>query len=75
MADHVVTRNAERNRFETVVDGHTAFLDYELTDNRIVLIHTDVPDELEGQGVGTAIVRAALAYARENDIVVEPQSS
>lgn len=60
MADHVVTLNDELKRFETVVDGHTAFLEYALANDRLVLIHTEVPAEIEGQGVGTAIVEAAL---------------
>lgn len=45
MADHVVTLNDELKRFETVVDGHTAFLEYALANDRLVLIHTEVPAE------------------------------
>jgi predicted GNAT family acetyltransferase len=34
------------------------------------LTHTVVPREAEGQGIGSALARAALEYARANDLKV-----
>jgi len=68
-----VTVNEERSRFETTVEGHTAFLDFRLDGTTITLIHTEVPEELEGKGVGSAIVRAALDYVRANDLTMIPE--
>jgi len=65
--------NEKRSRFETTVDGTTAFLTYHRNGKRLVLIHTEVPESLEGKGVGSAIVRFALDYARTNDLTVVPQ--
>ena len=64
---HLVTSG----RFELERDGHTAFLDYKLGAGVLELIHTEVPPELRGGGVGSAIVRGALDYARENHLKVD----
>ena len=68
-----VERNEELARFETVVDDQVAFLTYRERGDRIVLVHTEVPQALEGRGIGGEIVRAALQWAREHDLVVVPQ--
>ena len=73
MTDDTVSVNEDLNRFESIVDGHLAFLRYEKDGGRIVLAHTEVPSELEGRGVGSALARAALDYARKNDLAVVPR--
>ncbi len=56
--------NVDEERFEVERDGGVAFLRYELRPGKIVLIHTEVPEELEGRGIGSALARAGLEYAR-----------
>jgi predicted GNAT family acetyltransferase len=73
MSDAPVTRNVEHDRFEVTIDGSAAFLEYHLKGDRLVLVHTEVPAELEGRGVGGLIVRAALDYAREQGLTVVPR--
>lgn len=69
-----IRHNEEQSRFETVVDGHTAFASYDLEDpNRIVFTHTEVPKELSGRGIAQQIVTAALEHARERKLTVVPQ--
>ena len=65
-----VRDNAARSRYELDVDGHIAFLDYRLRGNRIVLVHTEVPTELGGRGVGSALVRGALEAIRQTGLKV-----
>jgi hypothetical protein len=65
-----VARNDSIERFETEVDGHTAFLTFHQNGERLNLIHTEVPDELEGRGVGSELVRAALGDARQRGLKV-----
>ena len=65
----------ERNRFEIHVEGKIAELDYRLRDGVISFIHTGVPQELGGRGVGSHIVRAGLDHAREKGYKVIPLCS
>lgn len=70
---HIAVNDApDRNRFEAEVDGRTATLDYTLQGNRLHLNHTSVPDALEGRGIGSRLVRAALERARERGLEVIP---
>jgi predicted GNAT family acetyltransferase len=58
--------NAERHRFEIDLgDGSFAFADYNLLAGRIMFTHTEVPEGHEGKGLGTALIRAGLAAARQ----------
>jgi uncharacterized protein len=59
-----VVDNAAKSRFELSVDGETAFLLYERTDDALTLIHTEVPVVLRGRHLGEALVEAALESAR-----------
>ena len=54
--------HTDMRRFELEVDGHIAFTEYERTGKRIFLVHTEVPKELEGQGVGAALVEKELQF-------------
>ena len=62
----------ERDRFEIHIEGKIAELDYRLRDGVISFIHTGVPQELGGQGIGGHIVRAGLDYVREKGYKVIP---
>ena len=70
-----VVDNAERNRLEAVVDGHLARLDYVVKDGRLLVEHTVVPDELEGQGLGGTLVAAAVDKARAAGLAIVPHCS
>jgi len=65
-----VIHNPDRGRFEAQIDGHTAELTYHLNGDTIVFTHTGVPAALEGQGVGSALVKTGLEYAKENKLKV-----
>jgi len=60
----VLVDNPEEGRFETDVDGHIAFVSYLRRGDTIFLTHTEVPKELEGRGLGSALARAVLDRAR-----------
>ena len=68
-----VRDNPQHHRFEAEVDGHLAIADYRLGDGVITFTHTLVPPELEGRGVGSALVRAGLASARSRGLKVVPK--
>lgn len=55
-----------RGRYVAEVDGHEAELTFtRLPPNVVTLNHTGVPKTLEGRGIGSALVRHAVAKARE----------
>ncbi|MCC3345546.1 GNAT family N-acetyltransferase [Psychrobacter sanguinis] len=70
-----ITHNQAANRFETTIEGHTGFISYQDQDDRIVYDHTIVPSELGGKGVGSALVKHALDYARNEGKKVIPTCS
>lgn len=67
-----IVDNQARHRYEAQVEGGGAFLDYRLTGEGIVLVHTQVPEALAGHGVGQALVRHALDDARARGLSVVP---
>ncbi|MDY7100735.1 MAG: GNAT family N-acetyltransferase [Actinomycetota bacterium] len=68
-----VTDNRDEHRFELTDDGHLAELVYRLEGDRITLVHTGVPDELGGQGIGSVLVAAALERARRDGLTIVPR--
>ena len=65
--------NTEKHRFETEIEGNTAFVDYTRHGDTIWLTHTEVPPEIEGRGVGTALAKYALDFAELNALKVVPK--
>ena len=65
--DLELVNNTADNRFEMKVGEHTAFIEYKETPTNIALIHTEVPVELEGKGVGKAIVEKTLNYIEQHN--------
>jgi uncharacterized protein len=58
----------DANRFEAVVNGQVAFLEYERRGNEIVFLHTEVPEPLRGHGVASQLAKAAIASARARNL-------
>ena len=66
---------ADEERVEVRVyrgDGAEAELVYRHNGRRLVLVHTEVTDELGGRGIGGRLVKAALDQARTNGWTVVP---
>jgi predicted GNAT family acetyltransferase len=60
-----VIDNRDLGRFELVVDGETAFLQYERTAKALVLVHTEVPPALRGRHLADLLAKAAIARAHD----------
>ena len=71
----VVTDNADASRFEATVDGQVAELVYRHRADRLVLVHTGVPEALGGHGLGGRLVSAAVDRAATEGLTVVPLCS
>lgn len=58
-------------RFEIERNGEIAYLEYSLSGNVLVLIHTEVPEKLRGMGFATSLAETALQLAREKNLKVD----
>ena len=67
-----VTHDPARGRFEYQSGGATALLAYRIRNGRMILLHTEVPAQLEGQGLGGRLVTAAVDYAAREGLAVVP---
>lgn len=59
-----VVEKPEQNRFELSLDGGTALVAYQRDGNRLVLLHTKVPSEFSGQGIGSQLAKGVLDQIR-----------
>ena len=66
-----VRHDPEHSRFVvSLSDGDAQLLYAPFGDDVLDLQHTEVPPSGQGQGISDALVRAALAYAREHGLRV-----
>jgi predicted GNAT family acetyltransferase len=64
--------NTKRHRFEFDAEGHVAFANYQREAGVLTILHTEVPKELNGKGIGSALVRGLLDQARAQGLKVMP---
>jgi uncharacterized protein len=73
VVEQVVRDNPDKSRFEIDLgDGSLAIADYKLHPGKIAFVHTAVPPEHAGRGVGSKLIRFALASARDRGLRVIP---
>lgn len=70
--DPKIVHNDQASRFEFADSPDTAHLEYRRKGQRLTLTHTEVDDRYEGHGVGSALVREALAFAEREGLTVVP---
>ncbi len=67
-----VTEDPAASRLVLAVDGQEAELVYRRHGDRLVLVHTGVPAQIERHGYGGALVRAAVGKAAAEGLTVVP---
>ena len=70
-----VTSNEADSQYELAAASGTAIAAYRLEGDTIVFTHTEVPEEAEGQGMGSRLVRGALDDVRRRGLKVKPLCS
>ncbi len=69
MADEV-TKNEARRRYELHAEGGIAVAYYEPRGDAVAFVHTVVPEALQGRGLASILIKAALADVRERGLKV-----
>jgi predicted GNAT family acetyltransferase len=62
-----VTDNRAKHRFELSIDGSgddNAAAYYRIEDDRVILTHTEVPQQFSGQGIGSQLARGVFDAIR-----------
>jgi uncharacterized protein len=67
-----VTDNPAASRFELAEDGQLAYLVYRIRGDRMVVIHTEVPEALGGRGIGGLLISAAVDRAAADGRTIVP---
>lgn len=68
-----VANNPAKKRYELTVEGHIAATYYDVSGDVITFIHTEVPKELEGKGIGSKLIKGALDQVRADGLKVIAQ--
>lgn len=63
--------NEANQQFEMQTPEGLALIAYELDVNTMSILHTEVPEAVEGQGIASDLAKFALDYARENQLKVK----
>lgn len=71
--DNTVTDNAARSRYELAVGDAIAFIEHVGEGDAVAFVHTEVPEAMEGKGVGSRLVKGALEDARRRGLKVVPR--
>lgn len=68
-----VRDNPELQRYEAIVDGELAgSVFYRELDDALILVHTEVEEAFEGQGIGSRLVAATLDDIRARRLRMRP---
>lgn len=65
--------NKAHHRFEMHIGEAFAFLIYRLNEPVITLVHTEVPESLEGKGVASALIEKALELIEKQGLKLIPE--
>ena len=72
MSNLTIENNQAAQRWEAHVDQQLAVAEYRRRGDTIFFIHTEVPRELEGQGVASKLIKTALDDASAQHLAVVP---
>ncbi len=73
--DIEVKQEKENERFIAEIEGHKAYLSYNVYDDKIDLSYAYTPPELRGKGIAKIVVEYAFNYAKDNNLKVIPTCS
>ncbi len=66
--DITIVNNKDRQRFEAMVEGEYAYIDYRWHEGEFVIMHTFVPEGLRGKGIADKLAYHVLEYAKKENL-------
>lgn len=70
--DFKLIDNVSASQYEIEVDGLKPRIVYIRKQNQIHLTHTEVPTQLEGRGIGSALLKLVLEDIKEKKLTLVP---
>ncbi len=70
-----IEHNIEDHRFEIRLGENVAYAEYRIRDDKILIMHVQVPPAFEGKGIGGRLARFILDYAQTEGYRVRPLCS
>ncbi|MEN0054655.1 MAG: GNAT family N-acetyltransferase [Mucilaginibacter sp.] len=64
--------NVPIHNYELIVEGTRSFVDYKKRGDNVYLIHTEVPEEMEGKGIASDLVEKTFLYLEQNNLKMVP---
>ena len=74
-AEPAVEHQPALSRFAIVDAAGTAVLDYRREGQRVLALHTGVPEALRGRGLAARLTAALVVWCREQGLQLVPQCS
>ncbi len=70
--NYQLIENEAAKQYEFHIDGFIPRIEYIKAAGKIFLTHTEVPIELEGKGIGSALIKQVLEEIDKQDLVMIP---
>lgn len=64
----MVIHDKDNKIFYTVEDGHKAYLKYEIVDNKVDVLTTQVPKPIEGRGIASMLMKDIYGYMQSESL-------
>ena len=68
MNDLTFIHDAEKHQFRLMMGDEFALIDYTIREGRWYLVHSEVPYDLRGQGIGKVLVEKTFEYIEAHQI-------
>lgn len=63
-----IIHNSDKKIFSIIVNGYTGYVNYEIENGELDILHTIVPPQIGGQGIASQLVKTAYEYALSNNL-------
>lgn len=72
--DGIVRNSPAQKRYELEVEGHVAATYYQLSNDVITFVHSEVPKHLAARGIGSKLIKGALDQVHAAGLKVIPNA-